>query len=539
MIDTDNIFTYIDKLDEEKEDGNIEYKRELVNLDEETMHRRVTQMKYRINEGLGEAFYYIGVTDNGQILGLNLEEYNLSIENLTLIATKIESTVIKIAENNKNEFYAGEFLIRKNVNDTINLKICVCGNVDAGKSSTIGTLTKGVLDDGRGKSRAHVFNFKHEFITGRTSSISHQILGFDKTGNIVNNDRNNSWTDIAEKSTKIVSFFDLAGHEKYLKTTIYGLTSSDADYAFIMIGANMGITSMTREHIGLCVNLKIPFIIIVTKIDIAPDNILIETMQKINNICKNKVRKIPYIIKNISDVINVSKNIKSDSIIPIIQISNVTNFNLDLLKSLINLLPIRNDYHQNINKHVEMLIDNTYSVSGHSTIVSGLLRSGTINVNDNLLIGPFIDSTYKQVKVRSIHSNYRDYKYAKAGMYICVSLKNITRREIKKNMLLITDNQEYKIAIKKFLAQIHILHSPTTIKIGYEPFVHVDNVRQCVKIIDIEKINNSDNEKILRTGDKANVTLEFLIRPEYIKTGMKLIFRESNVKAVGKIINIF
>ena len=89
---------------------------------------------------------------------------------------------------------------------------------------------------------------------------------------------------------------------------------------------------MTREHIGLCMTLKIPIIIIVTKIDIVPENILEETMQKINNMCKRKARKMPYIIKNLSDIVSVVKNIKSDSIIPIMQISNVTNFNLDLLK---------------------------------------------------------------------------------------------------------------------------------------------------------------------------------------------------------------
>ena len=133
--------------------------------------------------------------------------------------------------------------------------------------------------------------------------------------------------------------------------------------------------------------LKIPIIIIVTKIDIVPENILEETMQKINNMCKRKARKMPYIIKNLSDIVSVVKNIKSDSIIPIMQISNVTNFNLDLLKMLFNLLPLRIDFSQSVDKMVEMLIENTYSVTGHPTIVSGLLKSGRIKVNDNLIIG--------------------------------------------------------------------------------------------------------------------------------------------------------
>jgi GTPase len=531
-------FDILNKLESEKEYGNIEYKRELLNLDQDKLNKRITQMKYRIYEGLGEALYFIGVADDGTLLGLNNEEYIESVNNLTLIASNIDCNVIKISESNKKNFYIGEFLIRENDKNYLDIKIGVAGNVDSGKSTTIGTLTKGILDDGRGKARVHVFNYKHEIVTGRTSSIGHQIMGYDNNGNIINSNKNNSWADIASQAVKLISFYDLAGHEKYLRTTIYGLTSIYPDYCLIMIGANMGINHMTREHIGLCINLKIPFIILVTKIDIVPENVLAETMMKINNMCKNRVRKIPYIIKNTDDIINVVKNIKSDSIVPIIQISNVTNYNLDLVKTFFNLLPIRNDYIQNINKPVELLVDNTYSVTGHSTILSGMLRSGTIKINDNLLIGPFSDSSYRQVKVRSIHINYKELKEAKAGSFVCISLKNITRREIKKGMILISDDNNLKLAVKNFIAEVHILHSPTTIKEGYQPFVHIDQVRQSVKMNKIKKIDSKEDDKILRTGDKANVQLEFINRPEYIKVGMRLFFREGKVKASGKIIEI-
>jgi GTPase len=534
-----NIFNFDDKLDNELDFGNIEYKRELINLDDETLNRRITQMKYRVYEGSGEAFYLIGVLDDGTISGLNKKEYDESLLNLEKISKSIDCYILKVSEYNKNNNYVGEFLIRENDKvDTINIKIGVAGNVDSGKSTTIGTLTKGILDDGRGKARLHVFNYKHEVSSGRTSSIGHQIMGFDKDGSIINFklDKNNAWTDISSRSSKIISFYDLAGHEKYLRTTIYGLSSLYPDYCLIMIGANMGINHMTREHIGLCINLKIPFIILLTKIDIVPDNILEENITKINNMCKNRIRKIPYHIKNMLDIINVIKNIKSDSIIPIIQISNVTNHNLDLVKSLLNLLPTRNTFNQNANKEIELIIDNTYSVPGHSTIVSGMLKSGTLKVNDNVLIGPFSDSSYRSIKVRSIHLNFKDLKEVISGSYICVSLKNITRREIKKGMIIISDDS-LKIAVKQFKAQIHILHSPTTIKEGYQPFVHIEHVRQVVKMLEINK-ETIITDKLLRCGDKAIVKLEFGTRPEYIKIGMRMIFREGKVKAVGKIIEI-
>ena len=432
-------------------------------------------------------------------------------------------------------------------------------------------------------------------------------MGFDTNGEIVNCkfERQPSWAEIVTHSNKIISFYDLAGHERYLRTTIYGLTSIYPDYCLIMIGANMGVNHMTKEHMGLCLTLKIPFIVIVSKIDIVPENVLEDNMKKIYNICKNGARKIPYNIKSKEDVLSAVKKIKSDSIIPIIQISNVSNYNLDLLKFMLNILPVRNDYAEYINKPIEFLIDNTYSVLGHSTIVSGLLRSGTVKVNDNIALGPFFDGSYRQCKVRSIHCKFKDIKEAKAGTYICISLKNIVRKEIKKGMVIVSDTNSCKIAQKEFWASIHILHSPTTVKIGYEPFVHIDQVRQSVKISEIIKITKDSDPSlydqyktipntyenlvaietklkdlgftkkripykkykskfakstesteaaettesttqaeqaeqaetnVLRTGDKAYIKLEFLMKPEYIKPTMKLIFREGKVKAVGKII---
>ena len=62
------------------------------------------------------------------------------------------------------------------------VKIAVIGNVDSGKSTLVGVLTKGELDDGRGTTRLKVFNYAHEVENGRTSSIAHEIMGFYKDG---------------------------------------------------------------------------------------------------------------------------------------------------------------------------------------------------------------------------------------------------------------------------------------------------------------------------------------------------------------------
>jgi len=60
----------------------------------------------------------------------------------------------------------------------------VLGNVDAGKSTILGVLTQGELDNGRGRARLNLFRHLHEIQSGRTSSISHEILGFNSKGEV-------------------------------------------------------------------------------------------------------------------------------------------------------------------------------------------------------------------------------------------------------------------------------------------------------------------------------------------------------------------
>ena len=60
------------------------------------------------------------------------------------------------------------------------------GNVDAGKSTLLGVLTHGELDNGRGTARQKLFRHKHEMESGRTSSVGNDILGFNQEGRVVN-----------------------------------------------------------------------------------------------------------------------------------------------------------------------------------------------------------------------------------------------------------------------------------------------------------------------------------------------------------------
>lgn len=54
------------------------------------------------------------------------------------------------------------------------------------------------------------------------------------------------WVHICRSASKVVTFIDLAGHEKYLKTTIFGMTGHAPDFCMLMVGSNAGIIGMTK-----------------------------------------------------------------------------------------------------------------------------------------------------------------------------------------------------------------------------------------------------------------------------------------------------
>lgn len=106
-----------------------------------------------------------------------------------------------------------------------NIRIAVVGNVDSGKSSMIGTLITSCLDDGRGKSRTAIMKHRHEIESGRTSTATTHLMGFRSSGqpiagrDPVRANKRKGEDEIARESYRVITLMDLAGHEKYLKTT--------------------------------------------------------------------------------------------------------------------------------------------------------------------------------------------------------------------------------------------------------------------------------------------------------------------------------
>ena len=294
-----------------------------------------------------------------------------------------------------------------NINSSIPLedqskevRVAMIGNVDSGKSTLVGVLTKCTLDDGRGYLRSLISNYSHEKELGKTSSIAHEIMGFDENGNQiaperVNEKKNTAWSQVTKKSSKIISLIDLCGHEQYLKTTMFGLSGLLPDYAMIVVGANMGIQRMTKEHLGIALSLKIPIIIVVTKIDLAPKEIKDKTLEDLKKILQHTtVKRNPILVDDETKFEDNNIGILNNIDCPIFFVSSTKGDGISKLRYFMSLLTSRASdikkrfaCEDNGNK-VEFLIDSVFSVKGIGLVTSGILVSGIVTSGQTLMIGP-------------------------------------------------------------------------------------------------------------------------------------------------------
>ncbi|XP_052862064.1 GTP-binding protein 1 [Anopheles cruzii] len=492
------------------------------------------RLEERICASRGETVYEIGIGEDGGENGLEPDEYAASLATLQSLAAMLDAECVELRIRKAEKGTTGQYLIRRKVeeDDFTEVRVAVVGNVDAGKSTLLGVLTHGELDNGRGFARQRLFRHKHEIESGRTSSVGNDILGFDSVGNVVNKPDHGTldWVKICEKSAKVITFIDLAGHERYLKTTVFGMTGHAPDFGMLMIGANSGIVGMTKEHLGLALALSVPVFVVVTKIDMCPPNILQDNLKLLYKILKSQgCRKVPVMVKTSDDVVLSATNFVSERLCPIFQVSNVTGENLELLKMFLNLLNVRTTGNDAL--PTEFQIDDTYAVPGVGTVVSGITLQGIVRLNDTLLLGPDPLGAFLPITIKSIHRKRMVVREVRSGQTASFALKKIKRSQIRKGMVMVSPALNPQ-ACWEFDCEILVLHHPTTISSKYgrwSAMVHCGSIRQTAQILQMSK-------ECLRTGDKAVVRFRFIKNPEYMKPGQRMVFREGRTKAVGNVL---
>lgn len=515
--------------------GNVEYKLKIINPSKQRFEHLVTQMKWRLGEGKGEAIYIIGIQDNGQLIGLSKEEMQDSLNILKQMAMVLGATTTVLNNTQLSDGkIAAEILICKILEDqdNIDIRIAVMGSADAGKSTLLGVLTQGNLDNGHGKARLNMFRHLHEVQTGRTSSIAHEILGFDQTGKVINYSSRDLMTteEIFMNSTKLVTFLDLAGHKKYLRTTILGLSGYFPHCAMLVISGTSGVMGMTHEHLYIANALDIPFFVVITKIDLVSPE---DTYNSIKTILENEgIQRLPIIMEKEEDILSASTSLVD--IVPIFFLSNVTGVGLELLKKFLYVFPSINlkEREQLEKEPCEFQIDETFVVSDTGQVMGGLLTHGIIHIGSPLKIGPMQDCSFQPVIIQSIHRNKVPCKSVHAGQSASVTLYGNQIDGLRRGMVLISNNQE-AFGCFFFQATVLILYHVGTIYPGFQTMVYIGSVRQAAII---EGMTAEDGA---RMNEQSSMIFRFVSHPEYLRVGSRLLFKVRSTRGIGQITDIF
>lgn len=332
------------------------------------------------------------------------------------------------------------------------LRITLTGPTTSGKSSLLGTLSTGVFDNGRGKSRQNLLKHRHELASGVTSSVSQEILGYNGV-DIVNYAHPDieSWIDIHDhvKDGRLVYLVDSAGHPRYRRTILRGMIGWAPHWTLFCMAADDGSTvagpdgaasardilgvtgagvDLPSAHLDLCLQLKVPLVIVITKYDMASKVSIHRVLSKVFS-CLKRAGRSPNMVRDTEgyftgnevsdlgrkDVVDALQKIAGDdllSVVPIVLSSAVNGKGIGHLHALLQNLPIPSPptSHDFVGEalnpeqpaclfHVEdkFSLPASYTLAttlstqptDFGTVVAGYLRFGTLTIGDKVLIGPY------------------------------------------------------------------------------------------------------------------------------------------------------
>ena len=553
-------------LPEELDNGNLEYKLKLTDITPEKLQKRITQMQFRLREGNGICRYLLGVEDSGNPLGISSLEMQSSIDTIKQMTSSIQATITKVEYFQGKTGIVAEITIVRSISSSsssmmlpqqhlLEIKIGIIGEENSGKSTLIGCLISDKKDNGKGLSRINVFRHKHEITCGKTSSFTHQIIGFDKYGKKTNINAFgtvSSWQTIVNQSVKIINCIDMGCSEKSLNNSLKAFSPTYLDYIVLVISAVDGITNNTLLFLKIALSINKPVIVIITKVDLVNEEDIKIVLCNFNTVLKKeKSGKNPLVVNDKEDIVNFANNI-NECIMPMFLISNKSGFGLDLLNNFLSILPTVDNNGGTSDKDNEG-DDEFFKAEFHfleiinkdnkgNVIIEGIVTKGTIYKGEEYKCGPFDNShkTYTLCKVVNVHCKKMEVHSAFKGQFCSIEIEKCGN-ELRTGMVLLGLKCE-EIQVKKFKAELWSMINDKDMKLkpSYQPLVHIEHICQCVKLLPKSTTkDDNDNHITIPNGNSVEIEMEFLYHHEYIKKNSFLIIVDNAIQIYGYVKEIY
>ncbi|MFP4563594.1 MAG: elongation factor Tu [Spirochaetia bacterium] len=314
---------------------------------------------------------------------------------------------------------------------------------------------------------------------------------------------------------------DCPGHADYVKNMITGAAQMDG--AVLVVGADDGPMSQTREHILLARQVGVPAIIVfLNKTDLVDDPELIDLVEM-------EVRELLSTYDFPGDDIPIIRGSAFQAM------ENIED--PDKIQPVIELLNTMDEYfplpERDIDKPYLMPIEDVFSIQGRGTVVTGRIERGIIKVGEEVEIVGIKDT--KKTVVTGVEMFNKLLDQGEAGDNIGALLRGVEKQEVERGQVLakpgsITPHMKFKGTIYCLTKEEGGRHSPFFT--GYRPqfYFRTTDITGTVAL--------PEDKQMVMPGDHTEIEVE-LIHPIAMEKGLRFAIREGGrTVASGQVTDI-
>ena len=378
------------------------------------------------------------------------------------------------------------------------VNIGTIGHVDHGKTTLTAAITKTLALKGQAQYEAYdmIDKAPEERERGITINTAHVEYETDK---------------------RHYAHVDCPGHADYVKNMITGAAQMDG--AILVVAASDGPMAQTKEHILLARQVGVPAIVVfMNKADQVDDPELLELVEMDIRETLNEYEfpgdEVPIIVGSALAALEAPDDLSDPAYKPI----------LDLMDAVDEYIPTpeRDDA-----KPFLMPIEDTMTISGRGTVVTGRVERGKLNVNETVEIVGLSPEKLSTV-VTGIEMFRKTLDFAEAGDNIGALLRGITRQQVERGQVLCKPGSIHPHT--KFKGQVYVLKKEEGGR--HTPFFNNYRPQFYFRTTDVTGIITLPADVEMCTpGDNVEMTVE-LIAPIAIEEGLRFAIREGG-RTVG------
>ena len=311
---------------------------------------------------------------------------------------------------------------------------------------------------------------------------------------------------------------DCPGHADYVKNMITGAAQMDG--AILVVSAADGPMPQTREHILLARQVGVPYIVVfMNKTDQVDDPELIDLVEM-------EIRELLSSYDFPGDDIPIIKGTALGALESPSNDPNAPEYACihELMDAVDDYIPTpaRDD-----EKPFLMPIEDTMTISGRGTVVTGRVERGKINLNDPAeIVG--LSEEKRSTVVTGLEMFRKTLDYAESGDNIGALLRGVQRSEVERGQVLCKPGSINPH--KKFRGQVYVLKKDEGGR--HTPFFNNYRPQFFFRTTDVTGIISlPEGVQMCMPGDNVEMDVE-LLTPIAIEEGLRFAIREGG-RTVG------